>query len=171
METLKTATSEKSMWERVVDDPTFDDLPFKVETNEYDQIILTAYKLSHSVYQGRIADHVRELLQSEGILPVEFAIQTRKGVKVPDVAWMSDERLAKLPSDAELSPIAPEICVEVLSKSNSPEEINQKRELYFENGAEEVWTCDMNGAMTFYGPRGQISSSELVPDFPQKIAR
>ena len=36
---------------------------------------------------------------------------------------------------------APEICIEVLSLSNSPAEMNEKRDLYFEAGAHEVWIC------------------------------
>mgnify|MGYP001313879954 CR=1 FL=1 len=37
---------------------------------------------------------------------------------------------------------APEICLEILSPSNSIVEMEMKRALYFEAGAREVWECD-----------------------------
>ncbi len=162
-------TAEVAMWERIGDDPFFRDIPFKVETNESDQIILSAYVLSHSRYQGRITRLLNELLTTPGELPVELAIATGKGVKVPDVAWISDERLNSFPDDTKVCEQAPELCVEVLSPSNTEEEIQRKRELYFENGALEVWVCDADGGMTFYGPEGEIEASKLVTGFPSQI--
>jgi hypothetical protein len=49
-----------------------------------------------------------------------------------------------------LSLEAPEICIEVLSPSNSQLEMVEKRALYFEAGAAEVWTCDLDDSMTFH---------------------
>jgi hypothetical protein len=45
----------------------------------------------------------------------------------------------------------------------------EKRALYFESGAKEVWLCDENGAMSFFNPEKQVAQSELVPNFPLKI--
>lgn len=77
--------------------------------------------------------------------------------------------LATDPDGTDASPVAPEICVEVLSKSNSPAEIDEKRRLYFEHGALEVWTCDVNGDMRFYTPDGEQSHSDLVSNFPKHV--
>ena len=44
---------------------------------------------------------------------------------------------------------APEICVEILSPSNSIAEIDQKRALYFDAGAGEVWICNPDGSVSF----------------------
>jgi Putative restriction endonuclease len=64
---------------------------------------------------------------------------------------------------------APEICLEVMSPSNSPEEMAEKRALYFEAGAEEVWICELDGRMRFYC-RGELSdSSALCSGFPKRI--
>ena len=83
--------------------------------------------------------------------------------------WISEERWSRIPTDADASPVAPEICVEVLSKSNSPAEIDEKRRLHFEHGALEVWTCDVNGDMRFYTPDGEQSYSDLVSNFPKHV--
>ena len=64
---------------------------------------------------------------------------------------------------------APEICVEILSPSNSEAEMKEKRALYFEAGAVEVWECDQDGVMTFYLESGVMEQSGIAPDFPKRM--
>jgi Uma2 family endonuclease len=64
--------------------------------------------------------------------------------------------------------LAPEICVEVLSSSNTAEEIREKRELYFESSTEEVWVVDKEGRVWFFGQE-EMEASELVPEFPKEL--
>jgi Uma2 family endonuclease len=45
----------------------------------------------------------------------------------------------------------------------------EKRALYFEAGAKEVWLCDENGEMSFFNVQQQLEQSQLVPAFPLKI--
>jgi len=59
--------------------------------------------------------------------------------------------------------IAPEICVEVISPRNSPEEMAEKRALYFAAGADEVWFAV---SMDAVGPH--VSSSSNVPPLKQR---
>jgi Uma2 family endonuclease len=61
--------------------------------------------------------------------------------------------------------------MEVLSPSNSQLEMAEKRALYFEAGAAEVWICRLDGAMTFLlrPDLEQRDKSALCPDFPPKI--
>lgn len=63
----------------------------------------------------------------------------------------------------------PELCIEVLSASNTEEEMQEKRVLYFEEGAQEVWTCNSEGELRFYDESGARSSSALAPTFPDAI--
>jgi Uma2 family endonuclease len=85
-----------------------------------------------------------------------------------DVAWVSEERRKSRPNDPCYL-IAPEICVEVESPSNSDEELMERKRLYFEKGAEEFWICDLLGSMRFFDVAGAIPKSKLCPDFPQKL--
>ena len=157
-------------WQRVLDDPHLRNLPYKVETTETGQIILSPHKPWHSLQQGRIMRLLLSHMQEPGEPAVEFAIETRKGVKVPDVVWISKERVEALPEDVEASPFAPEICVEVLSSANTDAEMEEKRRLYFEHGAHEVWICDEDGQMTFYvAVEESIVRSHLMPAFPMNI--
>ncbi len=166
---METTTEVASLWRRVLRDPYLRNLPYKVETNQHGQIVLSPHKPRHSLQQGRLIDLLRDHLTQPGARAVEFAVETAKGVKVPDVVWISRERLAQIPEDAESSPVVPELCVEVLSEGNTPAEIDEKRRLYFEGGALEVWVCAPDGTMAFYDQRGEIPASKLAPSFPASV--
>jgi Uma2 family endonuclease len=104
-----------------------------------------------------------------GRVITECAVETTDGVKVPDVAWVSLDRLAPHKRKASM-PIAPEICVEILSLSNSSFETSGKMQLYFARGAEEVWLCDADGNLAFYRhDEAGETKSRLCPDFPVKF--
>jgi len=154
-------------WQQACQHPSLKDLPFRIEINETGQIVMSPVSILHSLYSGKIGNFLISFLKNGAILS-ECAVRTRKGTKVADVAWVSLERLKLIVHEYD-SPIAPEICVEVLSESNTEEEMRKKRKLYFETGALEFWICDRNGTMCFYNPKKQMKLSELVPDFPKKI--
>lgn len=154
-------------WLEVCEHPALQDLPFKIELDETGKIIMAPTKVYHSIYQGEIVRWLTTLSQT-GKAIVECAIATRKGTKVADVAWASPERVATIWSEIECS-VAPEVCIEVLSAANTGKEMRTKRQLYFEKGALEVWLCDAEGRLTFFGPEGQRERSALFPDFPVQI--
>jgi hypothetical protein len=102
------------------------------------------------------------------VLP-ECAVSTADGIKGVEVAWASPERWAEVGNLACFIQ-SPELCVEILSPSNSDEEITEKTALYFEAGAKEVWICGIFGAMTFFGPGSSpLARSELCPNFPTEV--
>jgi Uma2 family endonuclease len=119
---METAT----LWHRVLHDPQLQDLPFKIETNEHGQLVLSPHKPQRGYLQMRIGELLRDHVDRPGRRAVEFAVETAKGIKVPDVAWISEERWAQIPDDAEASPVMPELCVEVLSESNT-EAVRRRR--------------------------------------------
>jgi Uma2 family endonuclease len=154
-------------WLEVCEHPDLQNLPFKIELDETGKIIMSPTKVYHSIYQGEIAYQLHTLSPTGKTL-VECPIATRKGTKVADVAWASSERLATIQPEIECS-IAPELCVEVLSSTNTRKEMQAKRQLYFERGALEVWLCDADGKLTFFNPTGRLARSALFPDFPTQI--
>jgi len=153
-------------WGEVCEHPSLRDLPFKIETNERGEIVMNAVKVIHSLYQGEIEYLLRSLLKMGRALP-ECAIRTRQGTRVADVAWASHERMRIMRGETDCS-IAPEICVEVRSGSNTADEMAEKRALYFECGALEVWLC-IDGVMSFYAAGGRLQQSQLAPEFPERI--
>jgi Uma2 family endonuclease len=155
-------------WSEVIASPYLKDLPFKIELNEYGNVVMSPVKVAHSAFQSEIAFILRSLLK-EGRTLTECAIATRKGTKVADVAWASLPLFKQIQRQTECS-IAPEICVEVISASNSTQEMAEKRELYFESGAKEFWLCDKHGHLSFFSKEnGRLTISELAPLFPKKI--
>jgi len=155
-------------WQDVCESPELQDLPFKIELNRWGQIIMSPAKNSHSVLQGRIQRELFRRLGDRGEIIPECAIQTADNVKVADVAWISPERYQQVRQEIAYS-IAPELCVEVISASNSKPEMLQKKELYLAAGAVEVWLCSPEGELSFYDRSGELPSSRLLPDFPPRI--
>jgi len=156
-------------WQEVCENKQLQDLPFKIELNRWGQIVMSPTKPKHSFYQGRIQSLLESLLKTGFTMP-ELAVQTTDGVKVVDVAWVSDQRLDVI-EEEDAASIAPEICVEVKSASNTVAEMLEKKDLYFGAQAEEVWLCDAKGNISFYNRQGKLSKSLLAPDFPAQIQR
>lgn len=157
-----------TLWEEILEDPRFQDLPYKVETTEHGQIILSPQRPLHGRLQSRLVQLLPRYLEG-GDAAVEFAVETPKGVKVPDVVWMSNERWDSFPENAAASPVMPEIAVEVLSPGNTAAEMEEKRQLYFDGGALEVWIVAADGRVTFYDAAGPMEASRLAPAFPAQV--
>jgi Uma2 family endonuclease len=99
-----------------------------------------------------------------GEIIIECAIQTADGVKVADVAWASAGFIAEYGYRTPY-PQAPEICVEILSPSNTEEEMRIKIELYLARGAQEVWLVDALGKPRIFGHTGEMLGSRYVEAF------
>lgn len=69
-----------------------------------------------------------------GEVITKCSIQTSDDVKVAEVAWASAIFIAEF-GYATPYPKAPELCVEIVSPSNSKQEISEKVELYLAKGA------------------------------------
>ncbi len=154
-------------WKEVCSDPHLQNLPFKIELNEDGKIIMSPVKVYHAVLQGKIVRQLNNLLPGGEAFP-ECAITTDKGTRVADVVWASKERLNIIAGEDECS-IAPEICIEITSSSNTAREMNEKKRLYFNKGAQEVWFCDNSGNIRFFSSGQPMEKSRLAPGFPIKI--
>lgn len=99
----------------------------------------------------------------------EIPLATSEGIKAMDVGWLSDARIPRREAYAVLE-TAPEICVEVVSSSKVRAELDERRRLFFERGASEVWFCDAEGNLEFFAPAGRIPKSALCPKFPARLA-
>ena len=166
MSTQTTPVSGLS-WKEVCEDPHLRDLPYKIETNERGQIVMSPTYAWHGKFAFRIAQRLEEI-HPEGESSIELAIRTAKGTKVADAVWCTADRWAQI-KDAYDAPVAPEICVEVRSPTNTDVEMAEKRALCFEAGAEEVWICDSEGHLRFFDAEEERSASNRVPDFPDQL--
>lgn len=154
-------------WAEACNDKRLQNLPYKIEINRQGKIIMSPTRNRHGFYQGEIA-HLLRTLMPHGHVITECAIDTQEGTYVADTTWVSPERF-KILEDELSSSIAPEICVEVWSASNTPEELAMKRRLYLEKGAGEFWYCDAEGRITHFDKSGELPESKLCPRFPRQI--
>jgi Uma2 family endonuclease len=153
--------------QQICEHPSLRNLPFKIETDEHGNIVMSPAKIRHGYLQGRLGVLLARL-RDDGEVIQECAVATRKGAKVADVAWASHSRFAMIVDDYEAH-LAPEVCVEVLSRSHTEAEIADRAALYFERGAEEVWICDQAGCLRFFGPQGESGTSPRFPVMPNAV--
>jgi Uma2 family endonuclease len=154
-------------WQQVLEDKSLQNLQYKIELNAAGQIVMSPARNKHANFQGEI-EHLLRGLAPEGRVFPECAVMTSDNVKVADVVWISPGRFAKV-KDEDVYSIAPEICVEVKSPSNSIPGIDAKVKLYLGAQAVEAWMCGEDGAVRFFDASGELAQSKLVPRFPKKI--
>ena len=58
---------------------------------------------------------------------------------MPDVAFLSQDRLSALKNRPAVVPFAPDLAVEVISPGNTDKEMDRKLHEYFEAGVKLVW--------------------------------
>ena len=97
-------------------------------------------------------------------------------VRIPDVAFASWNRLPNGTVPNEPVPqLAPDLAVEVLSPSNTDQEMSRKRREYFSAGVRLVWIIDIDArtASVYTAPEDPIvltesqtlDGGEVLPDF------
>ena len=157
-------------WEQLIADPELARYPFRVESDRYGYpVMIPPPAPEHGDKQIEIGFLLRSLLP-DGLTTGKCPVSTREGVKGADIAWSSRERRREQRGQVVLT-VAPQICVEVFSPDNSLREMKEKRALYFEAGAEEVWFCRRDGRMEFFRKDApdKATVSALCPAFPQRI--
>jgi Uma2 family endonuclease len=161
----------REVLERLWQDPALREAVEKIETDrDGNPIMSPAPSRRHAWRANRIA-RLLERLGPGGISVVEQSVSTLEGIKVPDAVWYSPQRALEAEADPDevLSTVAPDLCVEVLSPSNTKGDIEEKMLAYFEVGVQEVWVCGLGGEMSFYGPQGPWEASVICPQFPKVI--
>jgi len=138
------------------------------ETNGQGQIILNPpIGLPHAKRTEKISTLIRSKLPGWQIWP-EVGVHTSDGIKAPDLSVASPAFVESVDERGFLL-AAPDLCIEVMSPSNSWEEMRHKTLLYLAAGAKEVWVCDGTGALHFFNGSGQRSDSALAVGIPNKV--
>ena len=144
-------------WQELIQDPSLEDLPYKIELNAWGKIEMSPANNRHGRLQALLsAEFTRQL--PDGIAVSECSILTRIGIRVPDVAWGSAQFMK---AHGEITPYghAPEICVEIISPSNVQAEIEEKTAAYLAAGAREVWLVSEAGAIRYFDSLGEKPKS------------
>ena len=164
------AKFNQERWSVLCADPFYAALDHRIETDAHGNVIMSPPPaFDHSDRQGEVIELLLKHAPSNGKIRPESPLSTSGGVKGIDVIWISKDRLSRS-LDGNFLTLAPEICVEVISPSNTRSEIDEKRSLYFEAGADEVWICSLDRSMRFYAaadPDGEaLPCSGICPGFP-----
>ena len=156
-------------WSEVVDNPLLRDLPFKIELNKFGKLLMSPASNNHGMLQGALAGALWNKFP-EGRVITECSVQTSDGVKVADVAWAS---AAFIEEFGYTTPYiqAPELCIEIVSPSNSKVEIAGKVDLYLAKGAREVWVVYDNNVMDVFTYKGQVENSTMSEGIREQIFR
>ena len=136
-------------WQEVIDNPYLQNLPFKIELRKWGKVEMSPASNLHGKRQGEIYSQLSK--KKGGIVIIECSIQTDDGVRVADVAWISDALYAQFGTQTPY-PQAPEVCVEIMSPSNTWAEMHMKAGLYLKAGAKEVWIEPIVGKRTTIKP-------------------
>ena len=154
----------RQRWRQLADNPVVAAIPCKVELNEKGAIEVSPPTVRHGVIQAFLA---RELARQrpEGTTITECPIETDIGMRVPDVVWVSPELMERHRNENEFR-VAPDLCVEVLSPTNTHIEMAEKTAAYLAAGAKEVWVVGEDGVPEIYSSAGRVSASTLGFELP-----
>ena len=149
-------------WAELVNDASLRDVPYKVELNAEGTIEMSPANNWHAAVQAYLARLLGNALP-EGMVYTECSVLTEAGVRVPDVAWGCADFVQDQGANTPFGR-APEICVEILSPSNSAKEIDAKVRAFLAAGAREVWLVRAREGVSFIGPEGVMAGSAFVAE-------
>ncbi|SEH07505.1 Uncharacterised protein [Candidatus Venteria ishoeyi] len=147
-------------WSQVLADPSLQNLPYKIELNQQGNIEMSPASNKHGLVQTEVSFLLRQHLR-RGRTITECVIKTEMGIKVADVAWGSDVFFQSHSLEQDPFQQAPEICVEIISPGNRSSEMQQKTQLYLQQGAQEVWLVDLSGHCRFFSAEGERQNTRF----------
>jgi Uma2 family endonuclease len=152
-------TELRQRWRQLARDPLMAAIPYKVELNEKGAIEVSPPTTRHAFVQAFLA---RELARQrpDGTTFTECPVETEIGVRVPDVVWASREFIERHGTESEFRS-GPDLCVEVLSPTNTRAEMDEKIAAYLAAGAREVWVVGDDGVPQIHTSSGRVVVSTL----------
>ena len=141
-------------------------------------------KRFHSRLTGAIYLLLTQWVQDRGEIGIEWAIiLKRRGqdwVPIPDLLYISFDRLPLDTFEDEACPVAPELAIEIISPSQSFGDLSEKATDYLQAGVSRVWLIDAQAkSITIFYPdaapqtkRGEDSlEDELLPDLKLTVTQ
>jgi Uma2 family endonuclease len=154
----------RERWQQLADDRVVAAIPCKVELNEKGAIEVSPPTVQHALIQGFLSCELAGQ-RPEGTTLVSCPVETDIGMRVPDVAWASHELWEQQQNESEFR-VAPDLCIEVLSPTNTRIEMTHKTAGYLAAGAKEVWIVGEDGVPEIYTTAGQVPASTLGFELP-----
>ncbi len=113
------------------------------ELHHGEVVLMAPPKWGHTQIQERIRQLFEKLIEDRGVVLVELGFQPSSDYEFwrADVGVVRKQRADQIKADEYLQG-APDIVVEVLSPSNTADEINEKRAVSLEHGCSSFWVVD-----------------------------
>lgn len=103
-------------------------------------------KRFHSRVTGSLYAFLNQWCQKRGEVNIEWAIALKRNgedwVPVPDLTYISYQRLPKEVMEDEACPVPPELVIEIISPGQTFGQLAEKATDYLEAGVSRVWVVD-----------------------------
>lgn len=142
----------------------------------------TNQEITASILHGRITSHADTTKIGRAVMETLFDFTQQVGRKRrPDVAFVANERWprTKRVGDEDGWQVVPNLAVEVISPSNSWDDVSDKIREYFQVGVERVWVVTTSQKQVhIYGSptevkilshTDELSDEQLLPGFRLKL--
>ena len=159
IERKPTAAELEQLFLQVLEDGRFQEIgPW--ELTEHGEIVVSPVSGRHNRAQTKLSEEIER--QLGGAAWGEQGIRRADGPPiVPDVMWGS-RAFFEAHQDSGLLPAAPPLCIEIMSPSNSIEQLRHKCQIYLGLGAEEAWIVEPISRVTeMVDTRGAITESKF----------
>lgn len=152
----------------------------RLELHKGEVVAVSRPNWEHGEIAINIGFLIKQFLKSKpiGRVATESGVITERGpdtLRGPDVSFMSKERMPLDKRMNEYASVTPDLCVEVLSPSNTRAELNEKMAEYFSTGARMIWVVDPDErSVTIYEQpdegrvfkgRSTLSGGQVLPGF------
>jgi Uma2 family endonuclease len=84
-------------------------------------------------------------------------------VRSPDASWISNDRVSRLTDEEKcgFAPVCPEFLIEILSETDSRRTLEEKMQMWIDNGAKLAWMIDPYAAtVSIYRPGAAVELLE-----------
>ncbi len=144
--------------------PLLANLPGKIELDLWGRILMSPASNYHGVLQIRLGQRLEQL---GGQAIAEASVVTSIGLLVADVAWASAEFMSAHGAETPFTR-SPELCIEIVSPSNSVKELDEKVAAYLAAGAIEAWIVyPQSRRFAFFAKSGKLERSGYAVDLTE----
>ena len=138
---------------------------------------------AHSTIQRRLAGRLGDFVDTHklGDVMTELHSTLAEGsVRVPDILFIRAEKVKQIIDQDKPLPFAPDLAIEIISPSNTDDEMQEKLDQYFAAGTEVVWLIypkrhevviyRANGTWQTVKADGIVEGGTLLPGFSMPVA-
>ena len=146
-------------YRQLCEDARFSNVPGKIELDLWGRMVMSPASTYHAQIQGALCQRLAVL---GGAALIEAPIVTAAGLFAPDLAWASTQFMQDRRGESPFAR-APELCIEIVSPSNSRKELREKTDAYLSAGAVEVWIVyPQSRRCEFHAKEGRMQGSSFA---------